>query len=47
MSDLQVRKHIEELTEPIIKTQMSIKHQMDHKFVKVLEETEKRMNLLE
>ena len=47
MSDLQVRKYIEELNEPILMTQQKIKQQMDNKFVKVMEQNEKRLVLLE
>ena len=47
MADLQVRKHIEELNDPIVRTQMNIKHQLDHKFIKVFERTEERLKLLE
>ena len=47
MADLQVRKHIEELNEPIVRTQLHIKQQMDHKFIKIFEKTEKRLKLLE
>ena len=47
MSDLQVRKHIEELNQPILTTQQNIKHQLDNKFVKVMEATEERLSLLE
>ena len=38
MADLQVRKYIEELTDPIMKTQVKIKHQLDTKFVKHFED---------
>ena len=47
MVDLQIRKYIEELIDPVIKTQINIKHQLDHSFVKVMESTESRLVLLE
>ena len=47
MSDLKVREYIGELNQPIVKTQQKIKHQMETKFVKVMEQNETRLSLLE